>query len=76
MVAPDAAPTGAHHPTARSEPAATEVGSGGVGVAGAELDAFRGRLRSLQAIASVVNSDLDLSRIVQTIVAAICRHTS
>ena len=40
------------------------------------LDEFRGRLRSLQAIASVVNSDLDLSRILQTIVEAICRHTT
>jgi PucR-like helix-turn-helix protein/diguanylate cyclase with GGDEF domain/GAF domain-containing protein len=42
---------------------------------GALLREFRGRLRSLQAIASVVNSDLDLSRILQTIVEAVCRHT-
>ena len=40
------------------------------------LHEFRGRLHSLEAIASVVNSDLDLSRILQTIVDAICQHTA
>lgn len=44
--------------------------------AAGQLREFRGRLRSLQAIASVVNSDLDLSRILQTIVEAVCRHTA
>lgn len=57
-------------------PARRPDGSADVAEPAAGQGAFRGRLQSLQAIASVVNSDLDLSRVLQTIVEAVCRHTA
>ncbi len=74
MPASDQMATSPDFPVSTPRAQSLEAGTGSPG-ASAQLREFRGRLHSLQAIASVVNSDLDLSRILQTIVEAIGRYT-
>src|SRR4051794_41696761 len=76
MPVPEAAPISRQEPVGRGELPPAEPSGHSSGAPSDLLHEFRGRLYSLQEIASVVNSDLDLSRILQTIVDAICQHTS
>src|SRR5215213_4202848 len=76
MLTPDISPTSRRHPVGHAEQSPAQPDWHSTGLPSDLLHEFRGRLHSLQAIASVVNSDLDLSRILQTIVDAICQHTA
>jgi DNA-binding PucR family transcriptional regulator len=76
MLNPDSAPISRQHPVGHARQSPVEPDWHSTAVPSDLLHEFRGRLHSLQAIASVVNSDLDLSRILQTIVDAICQHTA
>jgi DNA-binding PucR family transcriptional regulator len=76
MLLPEATPISREDPVGRDDLPPVEPSWHSIGATSDLLHEFRGRLYSLQEIASVVNSDLDLSRILQTIVDAICQHTS